>query len=55
MRSLFLYYRNQELVLVKRWNDNPLNKSLASGFRKNNTITATPFVADPLLNNQTKK
>lgn len=43
-------------MLAKCWNSNPLNKSLASGFRKkNNTIIATLFMSDPLLNNQTKK
>ena len=34
MRSLFRYYRNQELMLVKRLNENPLNKSLAAVFCK---------------------
>ena len=52
IRSLFQYYRNQELMLVKRLNDNPLNKYLAAGFcKKNNAITTMQFVIVSLLNN----
>ena len=43
-------------MLVKRLNDNPLNKSLAAGFcKKNNAITTMQFVIVSLLNNQNKK